>query len=560
LARSRHMLKKTTTTNNIRSPLSIKLRSSPARQSVLVSACFRQRMAKLIYFQLVLFIVCQRSSSQEKSPANIVFILADDLGWNDVGFHGSEIATPNIDRLAEEGVILDNYYVQPMCTPTRGALLTGKYPIHTGLQHYVIAGSEPYGLPLTETTMAQHLKALGYSTHIVGKWHLGFYQKECLPENRGFDSHLGYYLGVGDYLKHTSVDGGYSGYDFHKNGQALWNQTDIYSTEIFTDQANKIIREHDQSKPLFLYLAHQAVHAGNEDDPIQAPQRYVDRFPNIKDPQRRKFAGVASALDDSVGAVYQALEESGMLNNTLIIFSTDNGGPSNGDEDNPASNWPLRGTKMTVWQGGVRGAAFVHSPLLNKQGYVNSNLMHVVDWLPTIYNLAGGNLTNLPNIDGLDQWDVLSNNAATNRQEVLVNIDPVFKNEAIIVGDYKIVSGVVPGHDRSGWYPPPDVSQGSGYLSVDCGQQVSSRQVLVNCGPKPENVTENCQPDKSICLFNIKDDPCEYNNLAALLPSVVAKLQERIDFYKQTMVLPGNKPIDPAGNPALHNGVWEPWL
>uniref|UniRef100_A0A0B7A305 Sulfatase N-terminal domain-containing protein n=2 Tax=Arion vulgaris TaxID=1028688 RepID=A0A0B7A305_9EUPU len=516
-------------------------------------------MGGIMFVQIIIVLLC--ACVQGKQPPNVLFILADDLGWDDIGFHGSEIQTPNIDRLAYEGVILDNYYVQPMCTPTRGALLTGRYPIHTGLQHCVILGSDPYGLPLTEITLAQHLKHLGYSTHIVGKWHVGFFKKEYLPENRGFDSHLGYYLGLGDYYTHYSQSRDIIGYDFHKNGQALWDQDGVYATDIFTAQAENIIRTHNKSKPLFLYLAHQAVHAGNENDPIQVPQKYVDRFPYIKDIRRRMFAGVVSALDDSIGAVHKALQETGLLN-TLIIFSTDNGGPPNWSEDNAAFNWPLRGGKMTLWQGGVRGVGFIHSPLLQKQGYVNSNLMHVVDWLPTIYNLAGGNPSDLQNIDGIDQTDVILKNAATNRTEVLLNIDPIDKNEALIFGDYKIIFGDISGGQYDGWYKPPQFYQYSNVdlNSADCDQEDVHLPVIVDCGQKPEYASVNCQPEEAACLYNIREDPCEYNNLAESLPNVVAELQERINVYRSTMIPPGNKPIDPAGYPQFHGGVWQPWL
>ncbi|XP_005101283.1 arylsulfatase I [Aplysia californica] len=579
-------------------------------------------------------------------PPNIVFILADDLGWDDVGFHGSEILTPNIDKLAQAGVVLNNYYVQPICTPTRGSILSGRYPIHTGLQHSVITGSQPYGLPLKEVTIAQRLKELGYDTHGVGKWHLGFFKDSYLPENRGFDSHYGYYLGHGDFFDHYAGDGGHIGYDFHFNGQTTWNLSEVYSTEIFTQRAETVIHQHNQSKPLFLYLAHQAVHAGNAGDPIQVPQKYVDRFPYIKNMKRRLFAGVTSALDDSVGAVYKALQDAGMADNTVIVFSTDNGGPANNYDGNAACNWPLRGTKNTLWQGGVRGVGFVNSPLLKKSGYVNENLMHVVDWLPTIYTLAGGNVSMLGDIDGVDQSAVISRNSTSTRKEVLLNIDPIYKHEAIIVGDFKYIYGYISRNDNE-WYPPPgstrDVEKvpAGNELSVDFNnlqqwqqlynddnsiktvsdeglpeiisqmdasyelwrkqrlQETSStltfdpqlvpsshkgqeqedeykntvgdmhmrvdderllEPIKVKCGLKPANASTNCDPVKKACLYNLRDDPCEFENLALALPDVVERLEARVAMYRKTMIPPGNKPIDPRGNPQLHGGVWVPWL
>ncbi|GFN78880.1 arylsulfatase [Plakobranchus ocellatus] len=512
-----------------------------------------------------------------RKPPNIVFILADDLGWHDVGFHGSEIKTPYMDKLAYEGVILNNYYVQPICTPTRGAVLSGKYPIHTGLQHYVIIGSEPYGLPLSVKTMPQHLKDLGYSTHMVGKWHLGMFKRDYLPENRGFETHFGYYMGHGDYFDHYAEDGGDIGYDLHYNGETFWKYKGNYSTEFYTKRAENIIRTHNTSKPLFLYLAHQAVHAGNGGDPIEAPQAYIDRFPYIKNIKRRMFAGVVSALDDSVGAVYKALQDSGMADNTIIVFSTDNGGPTNGYDQNAACNWPLRGNKNTLWQGGVRGVGFVHSPLLKKPGRVVSGMMHVVDWLPTLLQAAqGGELKQGngldPDLDGVGMWSEISTGTSQSwpRQEVLLNIDPVGKFGGVIVGDFKLVYGKL---GDGGWYPPPsevmnetssssnDFHPDSLVFKPEAELSEEGDPIIVKCGPKPSNDTvEKCQPDEAPCLFNLRKDPCEYNNLASEFPNIVWKLQERLANYNSTMVPPGNKPEDPRGLPKNNGGVWKPWM
>ncbi|XP_059177495.1 arylsulfatase J-like isoform X2 [Physella acuta] len=528
-----------------------------------------------------------------------------------------------------------------MCTPSRGALLTGKYPIHTGLQHYVIAGSQPYGLPLSDTTLAQHLQAFGYSTHAVGKWHLGFFKKNYLPENRGFDTHFGYYLGKGDYFDHYSDDGGFMGLDLHENGKPVWNQSEVYSTDLFTERATSIILSHDQAKPLFLYLAYQSVHAGNEGDLIQAPQKYINRFPQIKNIKRKMFAGVVSALDDSIGQIMDALASSGMASNTVLVFSTDNGGPANGYDGNAACNWPLRGTKNTLWQGGVRGVGLVHSPLLKKKGYVNENLMHIVDWLPTIMSITTGNTSSLDNIDGINQWEVISENATTSRKEVLLNIDPINKNEGIIVGDFKVIFGDISDGKNDGWYPPSQDAQDFFYFSEfnftdipssvsfipqrkadftniedlitslnteyellqnkkhglistlnfksnsDVNLQSSQPHIhqklktddinvvsqhiniadnnnpashQINCGVKPENASVNCQPEKAPCLYHLRDDPCEYHNLAPTFPGIVKQLMLRLEVYRRTMIPPANKPIDPNGNPQLHGGVWTPWL
>jgi len=158
-----------------------------------------------LFLALICNSVLSHGSTNSKRP-HILFILADDLGWSDLGFHGSVIKTPNIDKLAREGVILDNYYVQPLCTPTRSALMTGRYPIHTGLQHGVIHLDAPYGLPLEYSTLPQELKKLSYATHMVGKWHLGSFKWPYVPTRRGFDTSFGFWGGAEDHYNH-SVNG-----------------------------------------------------------------------------------------------------------------------------------------------------------------------------------------------------------------------------------------------------------------------------------------------------------------------------------------------------------------
>ncbi|XP_076455941.1 arylsulfatase B-like [Babylonia areolata] len=527
-------------------------------------------------------------SRASSSRPHIVFIIADDLGWGDVGFHGSEISTPNIDALAYSGIILNKYYVSPICSPTRSAIMTGRHPIHTGMQVGVIGGATPYGLPLNETTMAQHLQTLGYRRHIVGKWHLGFFADPYLPTNRGFETHFGYYTGHEDYFDHEAQDSGFYGLDMHRNGETLWDLNGNFSTEMYTQEAVSIISSHDPSEPLFLYLAHQAVHAGNMPDPLQVPQKYTDRFTNkIQDVHRRIFAGMVSALDDSVGQVVDALRDKGILNNTIIVFTTDNGGPTNGYDGNAACNWPLRGVKNTMWEGGVRGVGFINSPLLGEQGYVSEHLFHVTDWLPTLFRAAGGDPSTLTQQDGFDMLDMLKNNGPQVRWDVLHNIDPVNHFAAIRVGDYKLVVGHISDNDNS-WYPPPhltgdkqnsigkgtdlkfstemkfntDYSLRSGYQrdgAVSKGQD-SGSPVEVHCGKKPLNASFNCQPEQEPCLFHIPSDPCEFYNIAPFNRGQVDVLLKRLSQYGATMVKPNIKPIDPNGNPFKHDGVWKPWM
>lgn len=509
------------------------------------------KIEPFILLLLLLAFSCEATS--QKQP-HVVLIVADDLGWNDVSFHGSpQILTPNLDDLALNGVILFNYYVLPICTPTRSALLTGKYAIHTGMQHNTIGASEPYGVPLNFTFLPQKLQQLGYRTHAVGKWHLGFFKEDYIPVRRGFESFYGYYAGKGDYFTHMTDHENFWGFDFHQNGSVFKPVFGQYSTEIFTEKAGEIIKNHNPDEPLFMYVAHQAVHSANEDDLLEAPQKYIDRFPNISFMKRRKFAGMVAALDDSVGNITRYLKEAGLYNDTIIIFTTDNGGPAHGFDGNYANNFPLRGIKHTLWEGGVRGTSFVHSPLLNKTSRISDRLLHVCDWFPTILKLAGGNLSDV-DTDGFDVWDTVSNDEPSPRREILLNIDPVDNYGALRSGDYKVITGQVYDGHWSGWYPPEGEDQ-----EIKSINQLPGASV-VSCPPIPVNASSNCQPAKSPCLFHIKNDPCEFYNLADTYPDILSQLMERLQFYNSTMVPPGKKKSDPNANPKLHGGNWVPWM
>ena len=247
---------------------------------------------------------------------NIVVILADDLGNADLGYRGSDIKTPNIDKLAQDGVRLDSFYGMPVCTPSRAELMTGRYAMRYGLETLVIFPSHTYGLPTDERTLPQALKDAGYDTAMVGKWHLGHADQKYWPQNRGFDHFYGNLVGEVDYF--TKERGGIV--DWQRDGKFL--KEDGYYTDLIGNEAVSIIDHHDTSKPLFLYVASLAPHA-----PYQAPQDSIDGYKDLAgDIHRHTYAAMITDLDTQVGRIVDALKQKGMLDNTLIIFSSDNGG------------------------------------------------------------------------------------------------------------------------------------------------------------------------------------------------------------------------------------------
>ena len=419
---------------------------------------------------------------EAKAP-NIVVIVADDLGWNDVGYHGSEIKTPHIDNLAASGVKLQNYYVQPICTPSRSQLMSGRYQIHTGLQHGVIKPTAPNCLPTDIPTLADKLKETGYSTHIVGKWHLGFYKEQCMPTKRGFDTFFGFLCGRETYYDH-SIDGVY---DFHDIRHGKKYDADVYkgqySTHLFTRRAQEIAMKHvemKETKPLFTYLAYQAVHA-----PLEVPESYIEKYKDehIVDDDRRTFAAMTTAMDEGIGSLVGMYKELGLWDNTVVVFTTDNGGrPKHG-----GNNWPWRGQKDTLWEGGIHGVGFVSGGLEDLKdvaGTKNTELIHISDWFPTLVHLARGSTKGL-NLDGFDVWASIIDKSDSPRKELLHNIDqlegPVGKRYPSSLFDTRIRAAIRVGEAQTYYWTAWTWGLDSGLIPQRVFRHLISRARTCGC-------------------------------------------------------------------------------
>lgn len=420
---------------------------------------------------------------QAADQPNILYIVADDLGWKDVGFHGAaDIKTPNLDKLAAEGARLEQFYVQPMCTPTRAALMTGRYPFRYGLQTIVIPSKGTYGLATDEYTLPQALKDAGYTTAMVGKWHLGHADRKYWPRQRGFDYHYGAVLGEIDYFTHSA----HEVLDWQRDNKPVHEKG--YVTQLLGRDAVKLITAHDGKKPLFLYLAFTAPHA-----PYQAPKEYLDKYKDIADETRRAYAGQITCMDDEIGNVLATLDKKKLRENTLIVFHSDNGGTRNAAlsgeskvKSLPCDNGPLNGGKGQLYEGGTRVPAFANWPGHIKAGSEVKGLIHIADMLPTLVKLAGGATGKSKPLDGVDAWPAIAEGKPSGREEVVYNVEP-FRG-AVRKGDWKLV-----------W--------------------------------------KNLLPSK-IELFNLAEDPNEKTNLAASNPEKVKELQARLEELAQQSAKP----------------------
>jgi arylsulfatase A-like enzyme len=372
-----------------------------------------------------------------------------------------------------------------MCTPTRAALMTGRYPFRYGLQTAVIPSVSDYGLDTSEWLMPQCLKEAGYKTAIIGKWHLGHADKKYWPKQRGFDYQYGAMIGELDYFTHSE----HGVLDWFRDNQPVHEKG--YTTELLGADAVKYINAQDGKNPFYLYLTFNAPHT-----PYQAPQAYIDRYKSIEEPTRRIYAGMVACLDDNIGHVVAALDKKGLRDNTLIVFHSDNGGTHNAmfagvmaDVSKikiPCDNGPYRDGKGSLFEGGTRVCAFANWPGHIKAQAVDG-LIHAVDMFPTLAKLAGASTAKSKQpLDGLDVWETIAEGKASPRTEIVYNVEPF--RAALRQGDWKLI-----------W--------------------------------------RNLLPT-SVDLYNLAEDPSEKNNVAAANADKVVAMQQRLDALAKEAAKP----------------------
>lgn len=444
----------------------------------------------LLAFCLLVALPCAATEIANSRP-NIVFILADDMGWAQPGFNGGNAElTPNIDRLASESVSLTQFYTHSVCAPTRGAFLTGRY----AFRNWMDWRSEDFGKPsylkklgltlahnergeptrrihaldTNERTIAEALKEAGYFTAIVGKWHCGEWLDEHLPMGQGFMHQYGHYAWGIDYYTKTIVHNAparFAVYDWHRNQKPL--QEEGYATDLFAAEAERVIAEQTNEKPFFLYVPLNAVHG-----PLNDPPRYRDKY-EVRD-------AMLKCMDDAVGRVVKALDKHGFRENTLLVFTNDNG-PVLAEMSKP-----LRGTKNTTFEGGVRQPCLIRWRGRTKPKSENNGMMFVADWFSTFITLAGGTHDQEFPVDALDMTDMLFAEASSPRSEIVFEVTGSVRLPTIRSGAYKLMGDM---------------------------------------------------------LFNIADDPNETTDIAQQNPAVVKRLSARLaEVGKQRPPL-GEKPL-----------------
>ena len=439
-------------------------------------------------------------------PPNILIIVGDDMGYGDVGFQNcKDIPTPNLDALAASGVRFTSGYVSgPYCSPTRAGLITGRYQTRFG--HEFNANAASTGLPLSETTIANRLQAAGYVTGAVGKWHLGS-QEAMQPPKRGFDEFFGFLGGAHSYVQPAGI----------LRGTEPVKELD-YTTDAFGREAVSFI-ERNKAKPWFLYLAFNAVHT-----PLQATDDRLAKFPDITDKHRKTYDAMMLAMDDAVGKVRQKLVECGLEQNTLVTFISDNGGPTmKGVTVNGSRNDPLRGSKRTTLEGGVRVPFVVSWPGHVKPGVYDKPAIQL-DLHATALAVAGVEVKPEWKLDGVNLLPFLSGEKSGAPHDALYW--RFGQQMAIRSGDFKLVR-----------------------YDVNADQQTSSAKHA---------------PVTAAKLYNLAADIHEDNDLTATMPDKAKELQSAWDEWNKANVKPlwgeskGDSDGDEPGAPAKKKGRKKP--
>ncbi len=375
---------------------------------------------------------------------NIVFIMADDLGWADPGFNGGdESLTPNMDKLATEGMNFTQFYMTPVCATTRAALMTGRYPFRQwmdwrsedfgkpdylellGMKLAHLPDGTPtrriQGLPTEERTIAEGLKEAGYNTALVGKWHLGEWLPEHLPMGQGFDHQYGHYGWGIDYNNHTiphNAPAIFCVHDWHRDQRPVLE--DGYSTDLIADEAVRLIGQQSSDQPFFHYISFNAIHG-----PLEEIPRHTE--------QLDKRSAAVKCLDEGLGRILDAIEANGLADNTLVIFTNDNGGLTE------EVNRPWRGTKNTTFEGGIRVPFIARWPGHLKPGSKNDAMIHVTDLFPTFVTLGGGTLEQPLPLDGMDMSGVMLQGKPSPREEIVIEVSGSVRLPTLRKGDFKLV-------------------------------------------------------------------------------------------------------------------------
>ena len=464
---------------------------------------------KLFFIALITLSII--TNAEERRP-NVIIFLVDDLGWADISLRGAPFKTPNIDSLFKDGVSLNRFYTTPICSPTRAALMTGRDPLKLGVAYSVIMPWMNNGIHPDEHFMPESFQKNGYQTAMFGKWHLGHSQEIFHPNQRGFDDFYGHLHTEVGYFPPFSNQGGV---DFQKNGVTINDQG--YSTFLLAREASNWINSRDKEKPFFMYVPFLAPHT-----PLEAPDNLIEKHKDLEDTRkptrnisadrtrelsktlapsaRPLYAAVVDALDQAIGKILTTIKEAGIEDETIILFSSDNGGATYGGGG--ADNFPLRGGKGDTFEGSIRVVAALKWKGKIQAGTSLDQIMTVMDVFPTLSSASRINMNNTKMIDGRDMWP-----AIMEQEEIPLKDDIYFVSEIPNYGHFHTTVF------NKKW---------------KLVQSISTSLLEI----KVENK-----------LFDIANDPYEYHDLAAQKPNLVKEMAKKIRNWRALHPIAGTRTL-----------------
>lgn len=435
--------------------------------------------------QIIVLSLVFAAAAFGREPNAIIFY-ADDMGHGDVGCYGcKDIRTPNIDALAANGVRFTNYYsVDSLCSPSRAALMTGRYSIRAGVPSNVSSTPGVAGMPGSEITIAELAKTRGYATGLIGKWHLGF-SDGTKPNDQGFDEFFGFHAGCIDYYSHMFYWQEPHHHDLYHNRQEI-HEEGQYMTDLIAREAIKFVESH-RAKPFLLYVPFNAPHY-----PMQASKRLLDMYADLPK-MRQDYAALVAGLDEAIGKIMQAVQQAGITKDTIIYFASDNGaGIELRANGGGGSNAPYRGHKSSLFDGGIHMPAVISWPGHIPKGETRDQLVCSIDVLPTVAEAIGAKLPSDRVIDGRSWWPMLKDSAA-------------------------------PGHERLYWKHNPQMAIREGRWKLTLNGLKTAE------GGKKSKTTD--QDEDAVFLADLQADPGESRNLRSQHPEIVKRLDAQLKTW-----------------------------
>lgn len=464
------------------------------------------KLIKSVFLIIFLALVSEIGFCDPVKKPNIIVLIADDLGVESVSYNNGPISTPFIDRLAGQSIRLDRFYADTRCASTRAAFLTGQYAVRNSMEAGYLRPASKHGLSRQALLFPEILQNNGYSTYLIGKWHLGHHKKWMLPLQRGFDFHYGLYCDLVDYVEKTNQ----GVHDWHLNEKPSYDKG--HTTDLISKEVSKILNNHvDSDNPFYIQVAFNAAHGPNKE-----ARRFIEKYSHIENKELRKYAASTDHLDEAIGRILKTLESNNMLQNTIIIFFSDNGAPHRARE---FVGGGLRGYKSLYYEGGVRVPAFIYLPEKDVTSYTYTHPVHVTDLFPTLLSLTDLHPPDSLMLDGKDRKNDLLHNLAPKKNEFFLGMGRY--GSGFVEWPYKILETEVSTRHHYGYFLLQ--LKFLEFKKAILNLKIILRRFKQALLGKPFRL--------GYLVYNLEIDPYEKNDIKNVNPILTEKLKDKLHAF-----------------------------